>query len=120
MFTEVAKGAFTPQGKRIGVRIIVQKKLARVSMDEAIFKKLGEPRFVKVLAGSGEHKGLFIVVPVKAKVENAYTVDRKHYFISVSANRLGVDLPEVKTTVIKWEIKDEGLIFDLRELMAKA
>jgi hypothetical protein len=116
MFKEVEKGVFSPNLEIKGVRVSRVNGSIRIVIDRGLFKQLGEPKFVKMLRGDGEHEGMVAMMPIRAKVANAYTMNKANRSISISPKRFGVEY-RGKAKVVPHEVTEDGLVIDLRGLV---
>lgn len=115
MFKEVDKGVFSANHAIPGVRIGWQSGSVRVTVDRDLFAKLGEPKFVKVMTGEGDHAGMVAIVPIKTKLANAYTMNQTNRSISLSPKKLGVKYKGGSLRV-PHELTEDGLVIDLRSV----
>ena len=122
-FQEIEKGVWV--GRRaVTDRVAIRgnrNSSIQIGISRDIYKKMGEPAFVKLMRGSGEHLGMVLLRGVAMKASsNAYRVTTNHErgqaVVSVAPSRLGIKAPATMTTVTHHST-DEGLVLDLREFL---
>lgn len=119
-FTEITKGKFAGKEQAVdSVRVYVRGKLNKVIISRDILKTLGNPIFFRVAVGSGKHAGFVALIPTRAKSPNAYRVHDKLGCIGFMSSEVG-PLSEGRTTKVPHEITDDGLVIDVRGLMASS
>jgi hypothetical protein len=90
-----------------------------------IYEQIGAPPFARLLLGSGEHAGLVAVVPQTMASDASYKFIRmnpaaKQYKVTVASAKIGIPRAKRQTTSLPFEITEDGLIVDLRQLRKPA
>lgn len=121
-FTEIEKGIFQ-NGTRKSispVRMVSSGITATFVISAELMKQIGDKPFAKLLLGSGEHDGLFAVIPQQDKTKNAYRFGR---YGKMRGSRLAVGLGTLRLPAVKikpvnlpFEITEDGLVIDIRKL----
>lgn len=91
-----------------------------ITVSSDIYKKLGEPSFAKFHLGTGEHEGLLLLSPTKARAKNVYTFSPKTRTIPISAAAIGLSgSGNLRTTRLSNQVTEDGLIIDFTSLASK-
>lgn len=120
-FQEIERGTFAGrQALQNTVRIQARNGGAIVNISNDIFTKLGTPNFLRVMIGTGEHKGFVAIIPRNMPSTGTYTPNvgfkgRGLAKFSISAKRLTVP-SELPATELPYEITEDGLVVDIRPL----
>jgi len=117
MFQEIEKGSFFGNKPMKGVNMSCKNRTMRITIDQNLYRKLGRPDFVKVLAGSGDDEGKVAIVKVGTRTQNAYTMNEKTRSVSFSVNRIGMTASDFPVTYLPFELTEQGLVVDMTMLM---
>lgn len=124
-FQEIERGTFAGRkALQNTVRIEAKNGNASVVISNDIFTKIGAPNFLRVMIGTGEHKGFVAIVPRNMPSTGTYKPNvgfngRGLAKISISAKRLTVPT-DTPATELPYEITEDGVIVDLRPLRKPA
>jgi hypothetical protein len=116
--------ASTRAGHRLMNTVKVYRKHGTNGFDivvsRDIYQKLGNPAYFHIMVGSGEHSGFAALLPRGGKTGASLKVNIPTSAVgavkvAASGNKLGVVTDKIaKPVALPFEVKDEGLIVDLR------
>lgn len=121
-FTEVTKGVWgnrTSKVKSVSIAMPINSS-AKIIMSSDLVSRLGDPKFIKIMVGSGDDAGKILIAPAGMKTRTTYTLSQpnggksKQSFVTISPKKIGLDrtkLPRV-TTGVEWTATEDGLMVE--------
>ena len=121
-FHEIERGEFKGRAPLKNIVQVHTNGTAALSFAIAgdIAKKIGDPIFINILLGSGEHSGYVAFIPRNVRGPASYKVcrqaSRPTARFSIHPKKLGVVARKIAPTILPHEITEDGLIVDIRPL----
>lgn len=124
-FTAIEKGLGKYGRKRLENTVSVTVQAAGTSfitLSGDVVQRLGNPPYVKVMLGSGEHSGFIALIPRNMPGETSYKMLKNGgqsghtKRLAIYAKKIGLVIEKTPVTTVPFEITEDGLIVDLRPL----